>query len=208
MKPLVYRNYRLKVEEFLRKKLIRLLLCFVKKKDSNTISHCTRVMKLAVGYAKHYKYSEANINTIKYASLLHDFGKVFLSTSILTKPDKLNGNEIRLIQKHPLMGYYIIRMMFIFKNEALLIKNHHERIDGCGYPLGLKGYEIDDLSKILSVCDAFDAMTSNRIYSNQLSFNDALRELLYNAGSQFDKETVHHFYDYINKRYKKGFAFN
>lgn len=190
---------QVKSTEQFKKKLIRILLSLLKRKDLHTADHCKRVMRLAVGYAKYYNYPSAQIHTLKYASLLHDIGKLTVPKRILLKPEKLSKTEFDKIKKHPFTGFFILKNISLFKHEAVIIKDHHERIDGTGYPHGLYGKQINELSKVLSVCDAFDAMTKHRVYRQALSLDEALNELLMHAGSQFDRITVERFYSYLKK---------
>jgi len=185
-----------------RKKLIKLLLSFIVKKDSYTAAHCKRVMKLAVGFAKYCSYPVEKINTLKYASLLHDVGKIAISKRILNKPGKLTYDEYSKIKEHPNMGFLIIERVFFLGEEAKVIRQHHERMDGQGYPHGLNAYEINELSKVLSVCDAFDAMTNDRAYRKMLNAEEAVKELENCAGTQFDQIVVESFQKYIQNRTK------
>ncbi|MDI6605514.1 MAG: HD domain-containing protein [Thermoanaerobacteraceae bacterium] len=172
-------------------------------KDQYTAKHCIRVMKLAVGYARYYSLSDYTTNTLKYSAILHDVGKLAISKKILSKTTKLDDKEYKKIKCHPYISYLIVKYMLNLKNEANIIRSHHERIDGKGYPDGLNGSKINDLSKILAVCDAFDAMTSNRVYRKKLSYKEAIDELKTNAGTQFDNKIVSNFCEYINS--KKAF---
>lgn len=186
--------------DYIRLTVIKVLLSLIKRKDEYTANHCKRVMKLAVGYAKHYNYPSSEIKTLKYASLLHDIGKIIVPKKVLNKPDKLTVLEFDSIKKHPLAGFFIISKITFLENEAVIIKHHHERIDGLGYPYGLSGDELNNLSKVLSVCDAFDAMTNHRIYRKKLSHTAAVEELKINAGTQFDGNIVELFCSYLNSR--------
>lgn len=200
--PFIKKKTNVCFRDRFRKKLIKLLLSFIVKKDSYTAAHCKRVMKLAVGFAKYCSYPVEKINTLKYASLLHDVGKITISKRILNKPGKLMHNEYNKIKKHPNTGFLIIQKVIFLREEAEVIRQHHERIDGLGYPYGLNAHEINELSKVLSVCDAFDAMTNNRVYRKMLKVEETVKELEKCAGTQFDRIVVESFQKYIQSRTK------
>lgn len=157
-------------------------------------------MRYAVGYARYFKLPHNQIKTLLYASILHDIGKFAIPKKILQKKGSLTEKEYARIKKHPALGYYITKNIVFFKTESEIIRQHHERLDGKGYPYGLKANEINSLSRILSVCDAYDAMTSNRIYRNKIGHADAIVQLQLNAGTQFDYEIVENFCKYINEK--------
>lgn len=196
----IHHNFHLKerISEYVKYRLVRLFLCIIKKKDHHTAHHCMRVMKLAVGYSQYNGYPSKNRNILKSAALLHDMGKILIPRRILNKPGKLSEKEFCKIKKHPLTGFFIMKAAILFQQEASIILHHHERIDGQGYPFGIQGNTIDEYSKILSVCDAFDAMTNHRVYRHRLSYAEALKELKNNAGTQFDKDIVDCFCSYID----------
>ncbi|TDT61928.1 HD domain-containing protein [Fonticella tunisiensis] len=186
---------------YFRFKLIKILLLLMRQKDEYTYTHSIRVMRLAYGYAKYYDLPGHEIKILKYASLLHDIGKLAIPKRILSKNERLDDDEYRKIKKHPHIGYLITKYILHMKDEACIIRKHHERIDGKGYPFGLKSAEIDELSKIISICDAFDAMTTNRVYRKKSNLHDALVELSAHAGTQFDKTILLNFFKYINSKF-------
>ncbi|HEX9062517.1 MAG TPA: HD domain-containing phosphohydrolase, partial [Clostridia bacterium] len=112
---------------------------------------------------------------------------------ILFKNQRLNKDEYEEIKKHPLKSAHILSAVSMFQNVVPVVKSHHERIDGNGYPDGLKGDKIPYLARILSVVDAFDAMTSNRIYRTRLSINQTIDQLILGKGTQFDEKVVDAF---------------
>ncbi|MDI6604720.1 MAG: HD domain-containing protein [Thermoanaerobacteraceae bacterium] len=180
--------------------IIILLHLLLNLKDAYTVAHCMHVMRLAVSFAEYNNYSVAQIKLLKYSALLHDIGKLAISKRILAKNKKLTHEEYAIIKKHSYYGYIIVKYIVGKNIEAEIIKQHHERVDGKGYPDGLRDNEINELSKLLSICDAFDAMTSTRSYRKKLSFENALIELHANAGTQFDKNILNKFIYFVNSK--------
>ena len=127
------------------------------------------------------------------AGLLHDVGKIGVPESILTKPGRLTYAEFEVIKKHPEIGVTILQSMRTMKDILHVIQHHHERYDGTGYPSGLKGDDIPLLSRVLTVADAFDAMTSDRSYRQAFPLEKAVWEIRDNAGSQFDPQVAKSF---------------
>jgi HD-GYP domain-containing protein (c-di-GMP phosphodiesterase class II) len=133
------------------------------------------------------------IAVIRTAGLLHDIGKIGIPDSILNKDGALDDQEWRQIRAHPLMGVEILRYVVELANALPIILNHHEHFDGSGYPSGTKGQDIPFEARLLSVADAYDAMTSLRPYHNQRSTQEAIEELRRCAGTTFDPEMVEIF---------------
>ena len=162
----------------------------IEQRDAYTAGHSRRVSYYCKLIALHMGYSNAEIETLEKAALLHDIGKIQTPDNILLKPSKLTNLEYQLIKEHSLVGYKILKEMSLYKDLAEIIKGHHERYDGSGYPLGLKADEIPALTRILIIADAFDAMTTNRIYKPRQSKEKALIELQKLKGSQFHPKEV------------------
>nr|WP_300003615.1 HD-GYP domain-containing protein [Tissierella sp.] len=154
-------------------------------KDSYTSGHASRVEEYSVKLAKEYGLSLGEIENIKTAAILHDIGKIGIVDDILNKNGKLTDEEFQKIKEHPSVGADIIGEISFLKDVSKIIRHHHERYDGKGYPQGLKGDEIPIESSILSIADSYDAMTSNRPYRGALTRMEALREINKNAGTQF-----------------------
>jgi len=130
------------------------------------------------------------IETIRYATILHDIGKIGISDQILTKPGLLEKDERKAIKEHSRIGADIIKEIDALKDVALLLYHHHERYDGTGYPEKLKGEDIPLGARIIGVIDAYDAMTSKRPYRLALSQQQAVEELIKGSGTQFDQKVV------------------
>ena len=172
---------------------VRALANAIEVKDMYTGSHCERVMEYSMVIAEALDLNEEEKHALKFGSILHDIGKIGISELILNKADKLTDIEYDLIKKHPEIGNKILVNLNFLDESRSIIYEHHERIDGKGYPRGLMGDEINKLAKIVCVADAFDAMTSTRSYRTPMSDEDAFKELLRNKGTQFDCETVDAF---------------
>ncbi|NTW05046.1 MAG: HD domain-containing protein [Peptococcaceae bacterium] len=141
--------------------------------------------------------SKENISELQMVGLMHDIGKIAIDDRILNKPAKLNDIEWLEIKRHPEIGYRILSSVNEYAALAELVLAHHERWDGTGYPKGLKGKEIPFLSRVISVIDAFDAMTGFRPYQSELDKEIALKEIKKFSGIQFDPEIVEIFVNRI-----------
>lgn len=157
-------------------------------KSQETEEHGQRLGKLCLMIGKQLGLSQAELDDLQLLSKLHDIGKIGIDDHILNKPGKLSAEEWEIMKRHPEIGHRIAMTTPQLKHIAEYILYHHERWDGTGYPMGLKGNQIPIVSRILSVADAFDAMTENRVYRRALSNNDAIKEIEQNAGTQFDPE--------------------
>ncbi len=161
------------------------LVEMMERRDSYTAGHSHRVAKYSVLIAQELKYSKDDIDLIYRAAMLHDIGKMDIPDAILLKPDVLNDDEYELIKKHSVFGYELLRHG-PFKELSKIVLHHHERYDGKGYPDGLVADEIPEMSQIISIADAFDAMTTNRAYKEAFSRDEALKRIEKNAGTQFN----------------------
>jgi diguanylate cyclase (GGDEF)-like protein len=173
--------------------IIYALAATVDAKDSYTYGHSRKVSEYAVAMGEAMKLSPDKIGILRAAGLLHDIGKVGVPDSILTKKSALTGEEWKPIRNHPELGVEILKHVIDLTNCLPAIHHHHEHFDGSGYPGGLKTTGIPMEARILSIADAYDAMTSPRPYRTQLSLGDALIELRRCAGTQFDPEMVEIF---------------
>lgn len=162
-------------------------------KDPYTRGHSERVAKYAELTAKELKLPDDKIETLRYAALLHDIGKIGIARRILNKPGRLTNEEFKQIQAHPGLGAEIIGDIDFLKEAIPAVYYHHERLNGTGYAEGLSGERIPLLARIMTVADSFDAMTSTRSYRPELSHEEAAEELMACSGSQFDPKIVEAF---------------
>ncbi len=163
----------------------------IEVKDAYTGGHCERVMEYSMEIAKELGIYPHDINHLKFGSILHDVGKIGIPETVLNKEGKFTEQEYELMKMHPQFGAKIIENIPFLERSRNIILQHHERVDGKGYPQGLKGEEIDILARIVCVADAYDAMTSERPYRKQcLTQEQVIEELIVNRGAQFDEQVV------------------
>lgn len=177
---------------------IEILRQTVEAKDPYTKGHSERVSAYAVLLGQKLDLSDENIEKLKIGGLFHDIGKIGIPDSILLKESKLTDEEYSKIKEHPVIGFNILKNAEMFKNILDIIKYHHERFDGNGYPERLSGNDIPYLARITSVVDSFDAMTSKRSYRDSLPMDVVKSEILKNLGSQFDPEIGIAFLDILD----------
>lgn len=166
------------------------LLAALLARDPSTRTHLEQVNQLAERYANAAGYSESETEVLRLASVLHDVGKIAIPDQVLCKPSSLTADERRLVMRHPEIGAMLLEHIPGFSEVAHAVLHHHERYDGHGYPQGLAGEEIPKLSRVVSIIDAYSAMTDDRPYHKGMSEAAALMELRENAGTQFDAEMV------------------
>lgn len=169
---------------------LQALLAAVDAKDSYTRSHSMNVAAYADAVARRMDLSAPDRRTLQAASLLHDIGKIGVPDRILNKPGKLTEEEFAVMRRHPQMGVDILKPFAGLHNHRRIILHHHERYDGRGYPNGCKGEDIPLGSRILAVADAVDTMLSRRTYKEPMRASDVRRELVSQAGIQFDPAVV------------------
>lgn len=162
----------------------------VDSRDPYTSGHSQRVAELAVKVAAHMGLSSDELEGIKFCGLLHDIGKGSIPLDILNRPGRLTEHELGIIREHPTTAYRILENISFPWPVARVVYEHHERLDGSGYPQGLLGEQTHPWSKLLAVCDVVEAMTSHRPYRPAHSMHDAFTVLKEGAGSQFDPEIV------------------
>jgi putative nucleotidyltransferase with HDIG domain len=180
---------------------VRSLSNAIEAKDKYTQGHCENVTKYSIETAKILGLPKEDLVVLEYAALLHDVGKIGIPSSILNKPSRLTEEEFEIIKTHPTIGYEILKDIDFLKRSALIIYQHHERIDGKGYPRGLTKDELDILTRIITVTDAYDAMTSARPYRKKpLSKEKAIEILKKASGTQFDKDVVNAFEKYMEQK--------
>lgn len=182
----VYMEIRADLKEF-----VRALSEVLEEVDPYTRHHSHRVAQYGVRLARGMRLSEREVEEIEYAALVHDLGKIGPQHQhILQKPGSLSREEQRTLRGHPAAGAEIVARVRALRRSAEIVRTHHERPDGQGYPLGLRAGDVPVGARILNVADAFDAMTSDRPYRRALSVAAALDELRRGSGSQFDRDVV------------------
>lgn len=175
-------------------------------KSKWTAGHSERVTNYALAIAKEMGVDGGNLELLRTAGLLHDIGKIGTYDAILDKPGKLTGEEFELVKRHPLQAEMILSPIKGLEEVIPIIRSHHEKLDGTGYPDGLKGDEIPLLSKILCVVDSYDSMTSDRPYRPSPGREYAISELKRCSGTQFDHKVVEAFLRVLEKEETQALA--
>jgi len=184
--------YKSKQDEIVRnyEETIDAFVDLIERRDRYTAGHSTRVALYSVMLAKAMNIEPSSIALLEKASKLHDIGKIEIPDAILLNPNKLNKLEYAIVQEHLNSGYAVLSKIEQYKELSEIMRYHHERYDGSGYPDGLKGDAIPFLSQIMALCDAFDAMTTNRIYKPRKSVQEALNEIQSLSGVHFNPKIV------------------
>ena len=173
---------------------LKALTAALETRDSETHGHSERVVTYSLRLGREYGLNSEEMKALEFGSLLHDIGKIGVPDSILRKPAKLTEEEWVRMREHPLHGQQILRGIEFLQGAARVVAQHHEKWDGTGYPLGLQKEEIDINARIFAVADAFDAITSDRVYRRGKSYEAAAQELDDWAGRQFDPKVVEAFH--------------
>lgn len=173
----------------------------VEAKDSYTRGHSDRVSEYSYLIGKYLNLPEGDLKKLKLGGLFHDIGKIGIPDSILLKTERLTDDEYSEIKNHPAIGAHILSNASMFADIIPIVKHHHERYDGNGYPGKLKGEDIPYLARITAVADTFDAMTSRRAYRDPLPLDVVKSEFEKNSGTQFDPNIVPVFLDILNNHY-------
>ncbi|MCA1558629.1 MAG: HD domain-containing protein, partial [Acidobacteria bacterium] len=163
-------------------------------RDAETHGHSERVVTFSLRLGRELGLGAGQMKSLEFGSLLHDIGKIGVPDAILRKPAKLTEEEWIKMREHPLHGQAILRGIEFLEGAARVVAQHHEKWDGSGYPIGLRGEEIDLNARIFAVADAFDAMTSDRVYRKGKPYEAAAAELELFAGKQFDPRVVAAFH--------------
>jgi putative nucleotidyltransferase with HDIG domain len=183
--------------------LLATLYAFVKAieaRDPYTKEHSSRVTRLAVALAESMGRSNEDCEILNVAGLLHDIGKIGIRDEILLKPGSLDGEEYQIIQQHPVIGAEIMDNLGLWHREKQIVRSHHERFDGTGYPDKLKGHDIPFLARILSIADVYDALASDRAYRKRMAEEKILEIMFGGAGTQFDPDII----DIFRGMYESG----
>jgi len=169
---------------------LKSLISSIQARDHYTEEHSRRVTDEAVRLAVSMNCTLKDQESLAIAGVLHDVGKIAVPDSILLKAGKLTDEEYMIIKNHSTIGENILKPIMLLDRERTIVQCHHERWDGKGYPLGLKGHDIPFLARIMAVVDSFDAMTNNRPYRSAMPKEQALKELITNKNKQFDPDVV------------------
>ena len=173
----------------------------VEAKDPYTKGHSDRVAQYSVLIGKKMGLSEDDQKTLMIGGLFHDIGKIGVPDTILRKPDRLTDEEYSKIKNHPSIGAHILAPATIFKDIIPIVKHHHEKYDGKGYPSQLKGESIPLFARIAAIADTFDAMTSKRTYRDELPLETVIAEIEKCKGTQFDPQIADVFLDILRNDY-------
>jgi putative nucleotidyltransferase with HDIG domain len=176
---------------------VTVLAALIESRDSYTESHCVHLAESGLAIGVRMGLPARRLDRVTFGGLLHDIGKVAVSDAVLNKPGPLDSDEYLEMQTHASIGEGILARIGFLENVAPIVRQHHERLDGQGYPGGLKGEEILLEARILAVVDTFDAMTTTRPYRAALPWSRAVEEIRAGAGTQFDPEVVGVFLQYL-----------
>ncbi|NLN16801.1 MAG: HD domain-containing protein [Firmicutes bacterium] len=179
---------------------IAALVTALEQKDRYTQGHSLRVSNLAVLIGQEMNLPEEELNKLRLAAVLHDVGKIAIPEAILNKPEALTRTEYEIVKLHPQKSAEIIKGISVLQPIIPIVKHHHERPDGCGYPSGLTLRDIPLLTQILAVADAWDAMTSDRPYRKAMSVEQALQVMKENRGTQFSAQVVNALLNILEER--------
>lgn len=172
----------------------------IEVKDYELYLHSLRVSELSIEVGKYLNLTTKQLHNVKYGGLLHDLGKIVIKDRILYKNDKLDNDEYHEMKKHASVGAEILKEIEHMYDIAVVIEQHHERDDGNGYPKGLAGEDITIEARIISIADAFDALTSDRIYRKKLSIEKSFEILKSDGAGKFDPYVLGKFEEYVNSK--------
>ena len=181
--------------------MVQTLRYTVEAKDPYTRGHSDRVSAYSVLIGKYLNLSDEDLRTLEVGGLFHDIGKIGIPDSILLKESKLTDDEYSEIKNHPSIGAHILCNATIFQDIIPIVKHHHERYDGKGYPGKLKGEDIPYMARIATVADTFDAMTSKRTYRDAMPLETVRAEIERCSGTQFDPQIAKVFLDILDNHY-------
>lgn len=186
--------------------MIKVLSNALDMRDTYTMHHSENVARVALDIARGMDLPKSVCEGVYIGGLLHDIGKIGIPEHVLSKSGKLTDDEYEIIKNHTIIGYQIIKDISYFAENGVLdiVLYHHERYDGRGYPEGLKGVEIPVAARIMAIADTFDAMTSKRVYREELKLPFALNEIRKQRGTQFDPDIVDVFLGLYEEREGAG----
>jgi putative nucleotidyltransferase with HDIG domain len=169
---------------------LKALAVALETRDRDTHGHSERVVSFSLRLGSELGLDEEQLRSLEFGALLHDIGKIGIADAVLRKPAPLTAEEWQQMREHPSLGQSILRGIKFLEGAARVVGEHHEKWDGSGYPRGLKGSAIDLNARVFAVADAFDAITSDRVYRAGKSYESAIAELDTHAGRQFDPQVV------------------
>ena len=190
-------KHKLSERSSMRSKTIDLIMNTLFEKSNREATHSNRVSSICKAIGAKMGFDKSAVDQICIAGLIHDIGKIGIDEKILNKPGSLSVDERKDIERHPEIGWRLLSSTNEFSELARFVLSHHEKWDGSGYPRGIKGKEIPLESRIISVADAYDAMTSERSYRKGMCKEQAIKELMKCSGTQFDSEIVHVFVNQV-----------
>jgi putative nucleotidyltransferase with HDIG domain len=196
---LVNQNLKMRTQDLVERQrtlflsMVKSLVSALDAKDKYTRDHSSRVTEISLKIARNMGLQERELEDLELAAVLHDVGKIAISERILNKKSKLTDEEFAQIRNHPVVGATILKPVVELQQIMTLVRQHHERYDGTGYPDKLKGQEIPIGDRIMAVADTYDAITSDRPYRNAETHNAAVKEIIRCSGTQFDPEVIEHF---------------
>lgn len=204
--PMIYSQYKslIKKKNELLQSNINTLISLgdaIAKRDSDTGDHNYRVTYYSIKIAQQLNLPKEKITSLIKGAFLHDVGKIAISDTILLKPTKLNDTEFEIMKTHTIKGAEIVQKNPWLKDAHDIILHHHEKVDGSGYPDGLKGDDIPHNARIFAVADVFDALTSKRPYKKPFSLNESMNIIINDTGTHFDKEIIDAFKEIYEKMY-------
>jgi putative nucleotidyltransferase with HDIG domain len=179
--------------------MVETLIGVIEARDQFTGGHSVKVCEYSVKLAKKLGYNDEEVSDIMKASILHDIGKMGIPDNILLKQGTLSNDEYDVIMNHPEIGCRILSKVRGLENILPMILYHHERVDGTGYPYGLKGDKIPSGARIIAIADAYDAMTSNRPYRKALDKDEVIAEVKRCSGTQFHPVVVEAYLKAVSK---------
>jgi putative nucleotidyltransferase with HDIG domain len=197
----IHNTRRIKQQKQEQMDIISSFVHSVETRDFYTYGHSQHVAEYATVLGEAIGLSMNELDKLYNGGLLHDIGKILIPDAVLLKPGKLTNQEYEIIKGHPVQGVNMIKNIPSLQEYIPIVRSHHERIDGKGYPDGIKGTNIPLLARIVCIADSFDAMTSKRIYRSNMPFEQALEELIRCSGTQFDPDLVSVFVSIIPKKY-------
>lgn len=182
-------------------RVVQSLVRILEAKDPYTQGHSERIAEYAQKIALHMGFSPEKAETVRKAAELHDIGKLAINENILNKKGKLTDEEWKIIREHPILAEEVLKPVLLDEEMLVMIRSHHERYDGEGYPDKIKGDNINLFAQIIAVADAYDAMISPRAYREPMSKEAAISELKVNSGTQFNTQVVKAFLKMMEEEY-------